>query len=70
MLQGIQVPVAVVIAGGLTLLLLLVFQSLVGWRKIRFQPKVHWKVHRWVAVTMLVFAVVHALAALTFLGII
>lgn len=70
MLLGITISSTLMIAGGATLFALLVFQVLLGTRKVKIKGPLHWKVHRWVAYTMLVFAAFHALAALAFVGII
>jgi hypothetical protein len=53
----------VIIAGGVTLLLLLIFETLLGRRKIRFKGALHGKVHRWTAYTMVALAVVHGVFA-------
>lgn len=53
------IKVYLVAAGGLTLLMLLIFQGLVGLRKIRFPGVWHLRVHRWTAYAMLAGAVGH-----------
>ena len=70
MLLGIAIKGYMLVAGGATIFLLLVFQVLVGLRKITFKGKLHMKVHKFGAYALLVIAVFHALAALAFLGII
>ena len=50
---------------GLTLLVLLVFQILVGMRKIKFGRQT-WKYHKWVAFTILGLAAVHGLLGALF----
>lgn len=60
MVFGIVIQPIMVIAGGVTLLVLLVLQVLIGLRKIRFKPKVHLKIHRWIAYAMLVVVAFHA----------
>lgn len=70
MLLGIAIKGYMLVAGGVTLFLLLVFQVLVGLRKIKFKGKVHLKVHKFGAYAMVALAAFHALAALAFLGII
>ena len=49
--------------GGALLLLLVVFQVLLGKRVIRFKGKLQMQVHRWTAYSMIVLAVVHGLYA-------
>ena len=68
MLFGITVTPAMMLVGGLSLLLLLIFQVLLGKRKIHFKGPLQMKVHRWVAWLMLAFAAVHGLAGLVFAG--
>jgi predicted ferric reductase len=70
MLFGITISSTLLIAGGATLLALLVLQILLGTRTIKLKGPVHWKVHRWVAYLMVLFALFHATAALAFVGII
>lgn len=69
MLLGIQVTAPMIIAGGLTLLTLLVFQVLLGLRKIAFKGKTHMRVHKGVAYVMLAGALVHGLFGLALLGV-
>ena len=54
------------VIGGSVLLLLLLFQILTGKRIIKFKGRMHIKVHTWVAYTMGVFALFHALSAIAF----
>lgn len=70
MLLGIAIKGWMLAAGGAALFLLLVFQVLVGLRKITFKGKLHMKVHKLGAYALLAIAVFHAVAALAFLGII
>lgn len=70
MLLGIVIESWMLAAGGSALFLLLIFQVLVGLRKITFKGKLHMKVHKFGAYAMLALAVFHATAALAFLGII
>lgn len=70
MILGLTITPGIMLAGGLTLLTLLVFQVLVGARVIKFKPTVHFKVHKWTAYAMLVIALGHATSAFAFLGII
>ena len=63
MLLGITIPPIYIIALGVVLALLIVFQVLEGLRKIRFKGKTHLKVHKFVAWSMLALAVVHGLVA-------
>lgn len=55
------------VAGGLTGLLLLVFQVLQGLRKIRFKGPLHLKVHKAVGFVILAVSAVHATAAVIYL---
>lgn len=57
MILGIQ-PLYLVVVGGIFAFLTLMFQTLVGLRKITFKGALHAKVHRYIA---------YALIALTFL---
>lgn len=66
--MGLVVRSWMLVAGGLTLLGLIAFQILVGTRTIRFKGPRHWKIHRYSAYALAVFAVFHALAALIYLG--
>ena len=63
MLLGITIQPIYIIALGVVLALLIVFQVLEGLRKIRFKGKTHLKVHKFVAWSMLALAVVHGLVA-------
>ena len=54
------------IIGGVTLLLILAFQILTGKRIIKFKGGTHWKVHRWTAYVMVVFALFHAVFGVAF----
>ncbi|MDO8846786.1 MAG: hypothetical protein Q7W51_00150 [Coriobacteriia bacterium] len=69
MLLGITITGSMLVAGGAAIFLLLVFQVLVGLRKIKFQGKLHMKVHKYGAYALVALAVFHALAAFAFLGI-
>lgn len=64
MVFGLVIQPFEVVAGGLTLAVLLVLQVLIGLRKIRFAPRIHLKVHRWIAYAMLAIVAVHATLAL------
>ena len=59
MSQALLVPI-----GGAILLLLLLFQFLVGKRVIHFKGKLHLRVHSATAWTLLVLAPLHGLMAL------
>lgn len=69
MLLGITIEPAMLIAGGVGLFVLIAFQILVGLRKIKFKGRTHLKVHKWAAYAILVMAVFHGIAALTYLGV-
>jgi len=64
----ITITSSMLVAGGAALLALIIFQILVGKRRIKFKGPLHMKVHRWSAYAMLVLAALHAIAALAFLG--
>jgi cytochrome b561 len=68
MLFGITVNATMMVIGGTALFSLIIFQMLEGKRKIRFKGPLHMKIHRAVAWLILLFAVLHGLAALAFLG--
>lgn len=70
MLFGFQLQPYMIVAGGLSLFALLVFQVLVGLRKIKFNAKIHSKVHKIIGYVLVGFAAVHGLGALLLLGII
>lgn len=55
-----------IIAGGIFTLLILVFQMLVGTRRIKFKGAKHMRVHRRVAWSMLAFTLIHGLVALVY----
>jgi DMSO/TMAO reductase YedYZ heme-binding membrane subunit len=54
------------ILGGTVLLVILIFQILTGKRVIKFKGATHWKVHRWAAYLMVVFALFHAAFGVVF----
>ncbi len=66
--MDITITSSMLVAGGAALLALIIFQILVGKRRIKFKGPAHMKVHRWSAYAMLVLAALHAIAALAFLG--
>jgi hypothetical protein len=49
--------------GGAFLLLLIVFQVLMGKRIIRLKGKLHTQVHRWIGYSIIAIAVAHGLYA-------
>ena len=53
---------------GLFGMLLIGVQMLVGYRKIKFKGKTHWRVHKGIAWLILLIGVGHALWALLWLG--
>jgi hypothetical protein len=55
-------PIYLIVAGGITLLTLLIFQVLVGKRVIKL-GKNHLKVHKWVGYGLIAFAVMHGAGA-------
>ncbi|MBU4557047.1 MAG: hypothetical protein KJ747_09265 [Actinobacteria bacterium] len=66
MILGYEIQLANIIAGGIVLFALLVFQMLVGLRVIHFKGKTHLKVHKWAAWALIAFALVHGSLALLF----
>lgn len=66
MIFGTPITPIMIVAGGATVFTLLVFQVLLGLRIIKL-GKHHYKIHRWVAYTILGVAVIHASAAITML---
>ncbi len=70
MLFGITVNLTMMLVVGITLLLLLLFQMLLGTRKIHFKGPLHLKVHRRVAWLMVVLAAIHGLTGLVLAGLI
>ncbi len=64
MLFGITITPVMLLAGGAGIFALLVFEILLGTRKIAFKGKRHLQVHKAVAYVMLVLGVLHALGAL------
>jgi hypothetical protein len=57
-------PLYLVVAGGIVMLLLLVFEVLLGLRVIKFKGRLHSKVHRIVAFTLVALALAHGTYAL------
>lgn len=49
-------------------LVVLLFQVLQGFRKIKFKGRLHLKVHKWTAVALVVVTLLHTLAAMRYLG--
>ena len=66
MLFGIPIQPVYLIAGGVVIGVLLVFELLVGLRKIKFKGKTHLKVHKFVAWAILALAVLHATLAVSY----
>lgn len=46
MLFGFEIQPLMLVAGGLAVFVLLLFQVLVGMRKIKFKGKLHLKIHK------------------------
>jgi hypothetical protein len=57
-------PLYLVVVGGITMFLLLVFEVLLGLRIIKFEGRLHSRVHRIVAFTLLGLALAHGFYAL------
>ena len=66
MLFGIPIQPIHLIAGGMVIGVLLVFELLVGLRKIKFKGRTHLKVHKFVAWCIFALAVLHAALALSY----
>ncbi|MDO9108598.1 MAG: hypothetical protein Q7U89_06350 [Coriobacteriia bacterium] len=66
MIFGQEIQLANIVAGGIVLFTLLAFQVLVGLRVIHFKGKAHLKVHKWAALALMAFALVHGSLALLF----
>ncbi len=66
MVLGWEIPLGAVVAGGIALLALVVFQMLVGTRVIRFKGRTHMRVHKWGAWVLTAFALVHASLAMVY----
>jgi hypothetical protein len=64
---GIAIQPIHLIISGLTLLTLLVLQLLIGLRVIRFKGRLHLRVHKGLAWTLVALASFHGLFAITFL---
>lgn len=57
-------PLYIVAIAGVFLFLLLVFEALLGLRVITFKGRLHSRVHRYVAFTLIAFALIHGIYAL------
>jgi len=57
-------PVYLVVVGGITMFVLLVFQTLLGLRVIKFKGALHAKVHRYAAFVLIALALAHGTYAL------
>jgi hypothetical protein len=56
-------PIYLIIVAGITGFLLLVFQTLLGLRIIKFKGATHWKVHRRIAYALIALALAHGVYA-------
>lgn len=56
-----------ILALGLGMLALLVFQVLTGARVVRIPGRAHWMAHRWAGYAAVLLAIVHATLAVGFL---
>jgi DMSO/TMAO reductase YedYZ heme-binding membrane subunit len=52
-----------ILAGGIVLFLCLVFQALLGLRIVKIKGPNHWKVHRYLAFTIIGLAAIHGFIA-------
>lgn len=66
MIFGFELLPIYIIVGGITTVSLLIFQMLVGTRRIKFKGVKHMVVHRRVAWSMLAIGLVHGLSALAY----
>ena len=66
MILGFEPQLSNILVLGVTLLILLTLQMLVGTRVIKFKGSTHRRVHKWLAWLIYVTAIVHALLALVF----
>lgn len=66
MVFGIVISPVAIIAGGVFLLALTLFQILVGMRKVKFQGRTHQKVHRWGAWALLGVGLVHGVMGIVY----
>ena len=57
-------PLYLIAIAGIFLFLLLVFEALLGLRVIKFKGRLHSRVHRYVAFTLIAFALIHGFYAL------
>jgi len=66
MIFGSQITLVTIMYVGFVTMALLVFQILVGMRKIKFKGRTHMKVHKWGAWALFGIGIVHGLLAMTF----
>lgn len=66
MIFGLVIKPTMLITGGSFLMLLMLFQILVGLRKIKFKGRTHLKVHKWGAWALLAFGAVHGLLGIVY----
>lgn len=52
-----------IIAVGITLWLALVFEALLGMRIVKLPGRLHWRVHRFIAFTIIAVGLIHGTAA-------
>lgn len=67
-MTGTVPPPIVIVLGGLFVFALLLFQVSLGMRWIKIKGPRHWKVHKYVAWSIIGFAVVHALGGVMYMG--
>lgn len=66
MILGVRLELANLLYGGTAVMLVLVFQMLVGKRIIKFKGRTHQKVHRWAAWVLTAMAAIHGLLAVVY----
>lgn len=66
MVLGFTIMPWELIAAGLTIASLIVFQMLVGYRKIHFKGRLHLRIHKINAWTIITLVVIHATLAITY----
>jgi fumarate reductase subunit D len=61
---GYQLGLVHLMWGGIAVFLLLVFELLVGLRKIHFKGRTHMKIHKWSAWVLIGIAALHGVLAM------
>jgi hypothetical protein len=53
-----------IVVVGIVLLLALVFEALMGMRVVKFKGPQHWKIHRYLAFTIIAVGLIHGVLAI------